>query len=220
VCPGDKYASPEDKLKVCTVQGQWEEVERLYRSNPEFCTKDINKSRGTALHVAVNDDNEKVVRNLVNSIIKHNKMEALERKNEKGDTPLHLAASRGFKDICECIIGQNGERKYLIDIDNNNGESPLFLAALSWQKQTFVYLFDFKPSKHDCEDIDGGSCSYSKDLIRNNGDSILHCAIRREFFGKCRLLIKLHDYFILYMYFEFRFHAVDDKHGFTQSMTV
>jgi CCR4-NOT transcriptional regulation complex NOT5 subunit len=60
----------------------------------------------------------------------------------------------------------------------------LFLAALSWQKQTFVYLFDFKPSKSDCEDVDGGSCSYSKDLIRNNGDSILHCAIRREFFGK------------------------------------
>jgi len=59
-------------------------------------------------------------------------VEALKCKNEKGNTPLPLAASRGFKDICECIIGEGGERKYLIDIDNENGESPLFLAALSW----------------------------------------------------------------------------------------
>ncbi|XP_045819481.1 uncharacterized protein LOC123912929 [Trifolium pratense] len=201
----DKHASPEDNLKVCTVKGQWEKVEELYRSHPELCTIDINKSRGTALHVAVNDDNEKVVRNLVNLIIKHNKIEALEKKNEKGDTPLHLAASRGFKDICELIIGENGERKYLIDIDNNNGESPLFLAALSWQKQTFVYLFNFKRSKSDCDNVDGGSSSYSRDLIRNNGDSILHCAIRREFFDLALIIVDKYPDLAV----------IPNKHGFS-----
>ncbi|RHN67059.1 putative non-specific serine/threonine protein kinase [Medicago truncatula] len=146
---------------------------------------EINKSRGTALHVAVNDGNEEVVKSLVNSILCHkNEKEALKCKNEKGDTPLHLAASRGFKDICECIIGECGERKDLIDIDNNNGESPLFLAALSWQKQTFVYLIKFKPGRSDC----GGNYSY-KDLIRNNGDSILHCTIQREFFDLAIIII-------------------------------
>ncbi|CAL5202325.1 unnamed protein product [Lathyrus oleraceus] len=139
------YTSEEDKLRGCTIEGKWEEVEKLYKSDPKFSTIKINKSRGTALHVAVNDDNEEVVRNLVDSIISQKNEKVLECKNEKGDTPLHLAASRGFKEICECIIGKNGERKYLIDIDNNDGESPLFLAALSWQKQTFVYLFNFKP---------------------------------------------------------------------------
>jgi len=169
----------EDMLKGYTLEGNWEEVEKLYNLDPKFSTIEINKSRGTALHVAVNDGNEEIVKSLVNSILSHNNVEALECKNEKGDTPLHLAASRGFKDICECIIGEGGERKYLIGIDNNNGETPFFLAALSWQKQTFVYLIKFKPGRSDC----GGNYSYTKDLIRSNGDSILHCAIQRDFFG-------------------------------------
>ncbi|KAL5077321.1 hypothetical protein RYX36_016305 [Vicia faba] len=179
----------EDKLRGCTIEGKWEEVEKLYKSDPKFSTIKINKSRGTALHVAVNDESEKVVRNLVDSIISHKSEKALECKNEKGDTPLHLAASRGFKDICECIIGKDGERKYLIDIDNNIGETPLFLAALSWQKQTFVYLFNFKGSKSGSESDVDCNYSYSKDLIRSNGDSILHCAIRREFFDLALIII-------------------------------
>ncbi|CAJ2640036.1 unnamed protein product [Trifolium pratense] len=186
----DNDVCPEDKLKLCTLQGQWEEVEKLYRSHPELCSIDINRSIGTALHAALNDcNNYTVVRNLVDSIIRHNKKEALECKNEKGDTPLHLAASRGFKDICEFIIGKNGERKYLIEIGNNNGESPLFLAALFWRKQTFVYLFNFKPSKSDYDDVDGGKYSYLKGLIRNDGDSILHCAIRKEYFDLALIIV-------------------------------
>jgi len=105
----------EDRLRGYTVEGRWNEVVRLYSSDPKFSTIEINKSRGTALHVAVNDGNEEIVKSLVNSILSHNNVEALECKNEKGDTPLHLAASRGFKDICECIIGEGGERKYLIE---------------------------------------------------------------------------------------------------------
>ncbi|KAL5077377.1 hypothetical protein RYX36_016361 [Vicia faba] len=197
------YTSEEDKLRGCTIEGKWEEVEKLYKSDAKFSTIKINKSRGTALHVAVNDDNEEVVRNLVGSIISHKSEKALECKNEKGDTALHLAASRGFKNICECIIGMNGERKYLIDIDNNNGESPLFLAALSWQKRTFVYLFNFKPSKSDC-DVDG-NYSYSKDLIRSNGDSILHCAIRREFFDLALIIIDKYPDLIV----------IPNRHGFS-----
>ncbi|XP_058782203.1 uncharacterized protein LOC131656519 [Vicia villosa] len=177
----------DGSLREYTVEEKWEKVEYLYKLDPKFSTINIHKSRGTALHVAVNDNNGDVVRNLVASIISHNNEKALKCKNEKGDTPLHLAASRGFKDICECIIGENGERKDLILIDNNAGETPLFLAALSWQKETFVYLFNFKPREGD-RDVDG-NYSYYKDLIRYNGDSILHCAIRREFFDLALIII-------------------------------
>ncbi|XP_004515014.1 uncharacterized protein [Cicer arietinum] len=181
----------EDKLRGWTIGGNWDEVEKLYESNVKFSTISINKSRGTALHVAVNDDNINVVRSLVGSILLHRNAVALEKKNDKGDTPLHLAASRGFKEICECIIGKNGERKDLIYIDNNNGETPLFLASLSWEKQTFLYLFSFERVYKI--DNDGQKYySYSKDLIRSNGDSILHCAIRREFFDLA--LIIIHKY--------------------------
>jgi len=46
-----------------------------------------------------------------------------------------LQHQQDSKIYVECIIGKDGKRKYLIDIDNNNGESLLFLTALSWQKQ-------------------------------------------------------------------------------------
>ncbi|XP_058782201.1 uncharacterized protein LOC131656518 isoform X1 [Vicia villosa] len=171
--------SEENNLRGYTIEGNWKGVENLYKLDPKFSTINI-KSRGTALHVAVNDNNGDVVRNLVASIISHNNEKALKCKNEKGDTPLHLAASRGFKDICESIIGKDGERKELIDIDNNAGETPLFLAALSWQKQTFVYLLAKR---------NNGDYPLSKDLIRSNGDSILHCAITREFFDLALIII-------------------------------
>ncbi|KAI5409057.1 hypothetical protein KIW84_054753, partial [Lathyrus oleraceus] len=85
------YTSEEDKLRGCTIEGKWEEVEKLYKSDPKFSKINISKSRGTALHVAVNEDNGKVVRNLVDSIISQKNEKALEYKNQKGDTPLHLA---------------------------------------------------------------------------------------------------------------------------------
>ncbi|CAK8565738.1 unnamed protein product [Lathyrus sativus] len=193
------YTSEENNLRGFTIEGKWDEVMKLYKSDPKFSTININESRGTALHVAVNDDNEEVVRNLVDSIISHKNEKALECKNEKGDTPLHLAASKGFKDICEYIIGENGERKYLIDIDNKDGETPLFLAALSWQKQTFVYLFNFKSREGD------GNYTYSKDLIRNNGDSILHCAIKREFFDLALIITSKYPDLI----------SIRNRHGFS-----
>ncbi|TKY46851.1 Ankyrin repeat domain-containing protein 7 [Spatholobus suberectus] len=92
---------------------------------------------------------------------------ALRATNEGGDTPLHLAASRGFIGMCKCMIGEHGERKDLITAMNNKGETPLFRAVLTCHKKTFVYL-------HHC----------SKDLdvpLRNNdGDTILHRAIWGE----------------------------------------
>ncbi|XP_058782204.1 uncharacterized protein LOC131656522 [Vicia villosa] len=184
----------EDKLREYTIEGNWEKVKDLYKTDPKFSTVNINKSRGTALHVAVNDNNEEVVRNLVDSIISHGYKRALESKNEKGDTPLHLAASKGFKEICECIIGENGERKDLIVIVNKAGETPLFLAALSWQKQTFVYLSELNDNYY-----------YTINLIRLNGDSILHCAIRREFFDLALIIIDKYPAFIV----------IPDKHGFS-----
>jgi hypothetical protein len=47
--------------------------------------------------LAVSDDKEEVVRDLVDSVVKHNKMkEALESTNEEGDTPLHPVAEQNF----------------------------------------------------------------------------------------------------------------------------
>nr|XP_027189169.1 uncharacterized protein LOC101499994 isoform X2 [Cicer arietinum] len=171
-----KLQKQQTELRGCTIEGNWKEVERLYNLDVNFSTMNINKSIGTALHMAVNEGNESVVRSLVGSILFHRNVVAFEMKNGKGDTPLHLAASRGFQEICECIIGKNYERKDLIDIDNNNKETPFFLASLFCQKETFLYLLPF--------------VSYSEYLFRSNGDSILHCAILGEYFDLALKIIQ------------------------------
>ncbi|XP_029125171.1 uncharacterized protein LOC109788840 [Cajanus cajan] len=172
-----------DKFRELTMKGKWKEVTGiLLEENKALCRMKINKSRGTVLHVAVNEGKEEVVKSVVKAITEHDMSKAFESRNERGDTPLHLAATRGFKNMCELIIGENNERKHLVEIHNNEGETPLFHAALSWQKETFVYLCSLMPQ----------GANYCKDLVRNNGDSILHCAIRREFFDLA--LIIMHKY--------------------------
>lgn len=163
-----------DYLSKYTFEGRWEEVVKIYNKLPKAHTAMISESDGTALHVAVDLYEEKIVEKLVNATTMHNTVdEALKMENEHGDTPLHVAASRGFAKICKFIIGENEERMDLMRLKNKRGETPLFQAAINWQKQAFAYL------GHISRDT-----VVLADLVRDDGDSILHCAIEREFFGK------------------------------------
>ena len=61
-----------------------------------------------------------------------------------------------------------------MDIRNNDGETPLFLAALNGKKETFGFLnAQFTEAHH---------------VRRNNGDTILHAAIAGEYFSKFHTL--------------------------------
>ncbi|CAJ1964216.1 unnamed protein product [Sphenostylis stenocarpa] len=151
------------------LEGKWLSVLALYISDSDCHKIKINEGRGTALHVAVNDGNVRFVNNLVEAILSHEGREgvrsdsALRSTNERGDTPLHLAASRGFIPMCKCIIGENKERN-----EFGMREGTLLCTLLAGETETFVYLNNV-----------------SKELdvtLRNyHGDTILHQAIRREF---------------------------------------
>jgi len=73
--------------------------------------------------------------------------------------------------MIKCIIGENGERKDLIRVRNNRGETPLFRAVLTSQTKAFVYLYNV-------------SKGLEVPLKNYDGDTILHHAIWREFLGK------------------------------------
>ncbi|KAL1348125.1 hypothetical protein HN51_024109 [Arachis hypogaea] len=161
-----------EKLVQYTLEGNWIEVKKIYRSIPKSRTITVNNSEDTALHVAVDLDEENVVKDLVSIIVEHEKS-ALKKGNKHGDTPLHVAASRGFARLCKCIIGENEERIELRTLKNNNGETPLFLAALNGNKKAFAYL---SQTFHDRHQI------ILPHLVRHHQDSILHCVIQREYF--------------------------------------
>ncbi|KAA0038902.1 Death-associated protein kinase 1 [Cucumis melo var. makuwa] len=95
----------------------------------------------------------------------------LKLKNDRGNTPLHVAAAMGCARMCG-IIGSEDEK--LVDERNKDGETPLFLAALHDHKNAFYCLYDF--CKMDL-------ARFERNCRRHfNGDTILHCALKNEQF--------------------------------------
>ena len=104
-------------------------------------------------------------------------------KNNEGNTPLHVAASARRLSICIPLIRSFNSIQPL-GMYNNHGESPLFLAAIHGDKKIFLYfhvnilLGNSKFSNTDPESIDPAYLRWT------DGETILHCAIRWEYFGE------------------------------------
>ena len=150
------------------MQGEWNEVVNICRQQPRAHKTEIVASGDTVLHVAVSEGKESVVEELVELIGKTD-LDALEVRNEQGNTPLHLAASMGNVCICKCLADKNPK---LIGVRNRENETPLFSAVLHGRKDAFLCLHEISDSTKRDE--------YGR---RADGRTILHCAIFREFFG-------------------------------------
>ena len=137
----------------------------------------MTMSRDAALHLAAAHGAEDIVKELV-SLLKEiageeECMNTLSAKNNKGNTPLHCAASKGSPYMCAHILSDENLFP-LVHIRNNQGETPLFLAAFYGHKHTFLFLHSVS--------IRSPSPSATP-WRRNGGDTILHCTLEREHFG-------------------------------------
>ena len=157
------------------IFGEWEIVVARYRNNYSlFHNHKLNKLGETALHLTVSHGPENIVEDLVQIISQQGSIEVLRITNNEGNNPLHLAAATGSLRKCICIAEVHPQLGKEL---NKMGESPLFLAALHGKTDIFVCL-QFICCKHL------GSSYYR----RNNGETIIHCAIKRECWGEhfCR----------------------------------
>ena len=167
-----------------TMTGEWKKVVETYEQHKlSAIDARINKSGDTAFHVAVSIAPEEKVQQLVRVITGVSEL-GLWIKNNKGNTPLHVAASTGRLNICILLAKapQDLDIEDLVIKDlfrNNVGESPLFLAAFHGYKPIFLYLhlLLLKASDTDIKSIDPA-------YRRNDGETALHCAIRWEYFGE------------------------------------
>ncbi|KAL3506394.1 hypothetical protein ACH5RR_031776 [Cinchona calisaya] len=168
-----------DDLFQYTMKKNWEEVVKICNNNPSACKAKLTKSEETALHIAVSsyhadqiDANKHadVIRQLVRRIPSDKAVEILLLKNDKGDTPLHLAASLGSVSICQSIIALKDTE--LINSRNLKGETPLFLAAHHGKMEAFLCLHNESADKKVDDSL----------WRRKDGDTILHSAVSGEYF--------------------------------------
>ncbi|XP_050277019.1 uncharacterized protein LOC126718733 [Quercus robur] len=163
------------------IFGEWEIVVQNYRNNYNlFRNHELNKLGETALHLIVSHGPENIVEDLVQIISQKSSIEeVLTKKNNQGNNPLHLAAATGSLRKCICIAEAYPS---LGNARNQMGESPLFLAALHGKTDIFVCLF------HICSKyLDE---SYYR---RNAGETILHCAIKRECWDLAYRILLQHE---------------------------
>jgi len=168
-----------------TMTGDWGKVVEMYKQHTLSAIEArINTSGDTALHVAVSIAPEEKVQQLVHVIIGVSEL-GLWTKNNKGNTPLHVAASTGRLNICILLAAKLDEFLEVKDpavqefFRNNAGESPLFLAAFHGNRQIFLYLhwLLLEASDTNLKSIDPA-------YRRNDGETALHSAIMWEYFGK------------------------------------
>ena len=89
-------------------------------------TVPITNSMDTVFHLATSDDRKDIVEKLLQLLPLESThiASALRRKNNKGNNPLHIAASVGSVMMCRFIICIS---KSMISTFNNESESPLFV---------------------------------------------------------------------------------------------
>lgn len=165
------------------MEGNWEDAVGMYEKYPWAQNARLTRSGETALHIAVFKSTEDTVKRLVNLVdaeeekAQHGESSsAAEAKNplmianDRGNTPLHLAALIGNVNMCNYIASK---REELVGLRNIAGETPLFLAALRGKKEVFLYLHS------KC----GPAGTHNHYTRRDDGQTILHVAIFGEYFG-------------------------------------
>ncbi|PRQ38397.1 putative ankyrin repeat-containing domain, PGG domain-containing protein [Rosa chinensis] len=162
-----------DSLFENAMKGQWEKVMEAYRNSITAQVAKVTRSKETALHIAIADGRTEIVLELVNIILHTHEDDSastavLSIANDRGNTPLHLAAWLGNVQVCHNIAAKAAS---LISVRNVEGETPLFLAALNGNTKAFLCL------NFHCQEKPHSS------IRDNNGDTILHAAISGEYFS-------------------------------------
>ncbi|XP_050365578.1 uncharacterized protein LOC126784134 [Argentina anserina] len=160
------------------MKSEWKDVVEAYTNNEIAHGAKITKSGDTALHIAVLEGQHDHVAELVKLVSE----EKLKLQNERGNTPLHFAAAQGNVRMCQYITKG---RPSLVSILNKDKETPLFLAALHGKKDAFLCL-------HYICTPDESPPNYSY-CRRDDGETILHCAIAGDYFDLAFHIIALYE---------------------------
>lgn len=173
------FKEERKRLFHSAVKGEWNKVlQSCTEAKWPLCIR-ITKSLDSLFHLAANNKRVDIFEKLLQTLSplpqserSRYAMMGLEMANKKGNNALHIAASIGNAKLCERIIRCTESK--LLSVCNNEGEAPLFLAAVNGHKDAFIRI-----NKYYCQKEDG-----HPDCKRNDGETILHVAISQEYYGE------------------------------------
>ncbi|XP_028789090.1 uncharacterized protein LOC114745116 [Neltuma alba] len=178
-----------EKLRSDAMRGKWSEAFETFKKERDLRIAEITIAGDTVLHMVVSNGEEKVVADMVDLLVQEddeesvNKHAVLGAGNKRKNTPLHIAASMGKVEMCKKIGREN---PFLLGSRNIAGETPLFLAALNGKKKTFLWLHYLYVHRF------GDSSANVAHCIRDNKDTILHCAVAEGHFDVAVEIIYLY----------------------------
>ncbi|XP_078155712.1 uncharacterized protein LOC144551564 [Carex rostrata] len=189
--------NPRKKLFNQAMKHEWKTVLDLYKDE-KVQGEHITRANDTLLHVAVSSAPEKIVLELLDIIQPKDMAKILNIKNKTGDTPLHLAAAIGLKDVCRKIAKLCPD---MVTSERNNlQETPLFTAVRHGNKDAFFEL-ELAIHKKKKLKIDE-NCLLNRDITHCRGDdgnNILHYAIKGEQFDLAYDIIHLYPVLVNYV---------------------
>ncbi|KAI3669091.1 hypothetical protein L6452_40314 [Arctium lappa] len=130
----------EDYNKICvplykaSLTGDWKVAKAIIDIHPELVRFSITENYETVLHVAVLGKSYLFVEYLVRLM----ETKDLELQNRNGQTALYLAATGQDVRRAKLLVKKN---KKLLDIPDNQGMMPLYMAALFRNHDMVTYLY-------------------------------------------------------------------------------
>ncbi|GMP90902.1 hypothetical protein CsSME_00041826 [Camellia sinensis var. sinensis] len=174
--------SPLSSLFRSVISRNWREVARIYKENPNMEVQGmrITHSGYTALHIAASKKQDKELHKLVQLMVDAVSIDVMRLADDRGNTSLHLAVKMGNVAMCVSIASTHpdtiGER-------NNDGETPLFLAALHGMKNDFFSLCYYCSLEEEGNIFAHNPKIFTYGRRNTDGHTVLHCAIDGEYFG-------------------------------------
>ncbi|EHA8590917.1 putative serine/threonine-protein phosphatase 6 regulatory ankyrin repeat subunit B-like [Cocos nucifera] len=162
-----------EKMFMNAMLGKWPAVADTYANRKAALVATIIHTGDTVLHLAVSSRVEFNVTLLMGNIPEERFEEILGMGNDRGDTPLHLAAALGMKKTCSDMATRCP--KLVTQARDEHGETPLFKAARHGQKEAFGAMRHAAPDARSTCDLH--FCR------KFGGDTILHVALLGEHYG-------------------------------------
>ncbi|CAL5419640.1 unnamed protein product [Camellia sinensis] len=193
--------SPLSSLFISVILREWREVARIYKENPNMEVQGMRFTHSgyTALHIAASEKQDKELNKLVQLMVDAASIDVMRLADDRGNTPLHLAAKMGNAGMCVSIASTHpdtmGER-------NNDGETPLFLAALHGMKNAFFALCYYCSLEEEGNIFAHNPKIFTFGRRNTDGRTVLHCAIDGEYFDLGYLIINHYGEFV---------HCIDER---------